>query len=202
MSGDNTSGTLGYLAPTSPLPEDDDVLSAILHDFVVGVTGLGTNLVFPRWQAQPPTMPPANVNWAAIGVTLYDTVYLWPEMRHFDGYSVQIEEQTLDVIATFYGPGSGSLASLFRSGLTVRQNLDKIGTFGIKLHRIGAITRVPELINTQYIPRSDVSFHLIRELTRTYNILNIIEAAPTLISDTGYSVVADVTASTVLYPET
>lgn len=201
MSG-NTSSTGGYLTPTSPLPEDDDALSSIMHDLVVGMTGLDTNLVRPRWQPQPPTMPPANVNWAAIGVTTFDTVYYWPEMRHFDDYSVQYEQQTLDVIATFYGPGSGSLASLFRSGLTVRQNLEVLGTFGIKLHRLGGISRVPELINTQYIPRSDVTFYLIRELTRTYAIRNVIEAAPTLTSDTGYSVVAEVNATTILFPET
>lgn len=201
MSG-NTSSTGGYLSPTSTLPEDDDALANILHDLTCGITNLDTNLVRPRWQPQPPTRPPAEVNWAAIGVTLFDTVYYWPEMRHFDDYSVQSEQQTMDVIATFYGPGSGSFASLFRSGLTVRQNLEVLGTFGIKLHKLGGITRGPELINTQYIDRADVTFYLIRELTRTYNIRNVIEASPTLTSDTGYSVVAEVNENTVLFPET
>ena len=51
MSG-NTSASGGYLSPTSSPPADDDALSSILHDLVVGVTGLAPTLVFPRWQPQ------------------------------------------------------------------------------------------------------------------------------------------------------
>lgn len=182
MSG-NTSATGGYLTPTSPLPEDDDVLASILHDFVVGLTGLVGSLVRPRWQPQPPTQPDASVTWAAVGAVNVDTTSQWPDFNHTDGVSTQVEQQTIEVIATFYGPRSGSFASLFRSGLNVRQNLDVIGTFGIKLLSIGATTRVPELINTQYIARSDVTFRLVRELSRTYDIENVATAPVTYITD-------------------
>lgn len=195
MSG-NTSSTSGYLTPTSPLPADDDVLSDLLHDFVAGVTGLAPALVFPRWQPQPPTMPPVSVNWAAVGVTTFDPTGYWTEMVHFDGYSVQREHQTFEVLAIFYGPASNSIAALFLSGMTVRQNLEVLGTFGIKLQSKGNITHAPELVNTQYVARSDVAFRLIREIDRTYNILNVVEAEVTLVNDTGYVQVAEVDATT------
>lgn len=190
--GDNTSSTPGYLTPTSIPPEDDDVLAGIMHDFAVGLTGLDPTLVRPRWQPQPPTMPAASVNWAAIGITSYEPIGYWPEMIHNDGNSVQRQHQIMEATATFYGPNSTSIASMFLDGLTVRQNLEVLGTFGIKLRHPGRISRVPELINTQYIPRSDVTFWLVREMDRTYNIANVASSEVTLINDTGYTTVADV----------
>jgi hypothetical protein len=174
-------------------PADDDVLNGILHDFVVGLTGLAPTLVFPRWQAQPPTFPPVTTNWAAIGVTSYEPVGNWPEMVHYVGYSVQKEHQLIETLATFYGPNSGAYASQFFAGLTVRQNLEVLGGFGIKLHVSGNIMHVPELINTQYVQRSDVAFRLIREIDRTYNIEDVVQSTVTFVDyDDGHTFVADV----------
>lgn len=185
MSG-NTSATGGYLSPTSTLPLADDELDSVLHDFIVGVTGLDTNLVFPRWQPQPPTMPAPNVNWAAVGITGIDDTSVWPE-QFFDGTQlIQREQQTMEVMATFYGPNSNALAATLRSGLTIRQNLDVLSAVsnGIKLNKIGAVTHAPELINSQYIARSDLTFSLIRQIEHNYAILSILSADVTIFTDT------------------
>lgn len=202
MVGNNPvtdSSTGGYLTPTSVPPEDDDVLASILHDLVCGLTGLNPTLVFPRWQPQPPTMPHAHINWGAIGITSYEPVGNWPEMDHYPGYSVQKEHQLMEVVATFYGPSSGAYASMFFAGLTVRQNLEVIGASGIMLRKTGGISRVPELVNTQYIPRSDVSFTLVREIDRTYAIKDIDSSTIVIVRDDGVlPVVAETDSSTML----
>ena len=189
MSG-NTSASGGYLTPTISVQSDDDaVLDGILHDLVVGITGLGTELVYPRWQPQPPTMPPFTVNWAAIGVSVFDPIANWPEQVHHGGYpsapgnTVQLEHQSMNVLATFYGPNAGQYARIFFAGLTIRQNLDVLGTYGIKLQRTGNIMHVPELVNTQYVQRYDVTFYLVRETDRTYAIEDVLGATVDVVSD-------------------
>lgn len=190
MSG-NTSATGGYLLPTSPLPVNDVSLDAIMHDLIVGITGLPNNLVFPRWQPQPPTMPPMTTDWGSIGITGYEPDGFWAQMLHFDGYSVLRHHQKMNCLATFYGPNSTSNASLFRAGLLVPQNVEAIAVFGIKVHHIGNIMHAPELINTQYISRTDVEVILAREIDRTYSILNV-NSATVIINEDGSTSTAQI----------
>lgn len=189
----NDSSTGGPLLPTSPLPADDSELDNAIHDFVAGLTGIDNTLVFPRWQAQPPTMPPMSINWVAVGVVSYPDISAWNEWVHYDDYSVQRQQLMMEVAVTFYGPLSASFAGLFRDGLTVTQNWEVFAPLGIKLNSVGAITHVPELINTSYVPRSDVGFKLVREIDRTYAIKNVLSATVTIVNDIGASsVVAEV----------
>lgn len=191
MSG-NTSATGGYLTPLTPLPIDDDNLSVLLHGLVVGVTNLSASLVRPRWQPQPPTMPDATVNWAAIGVISTEPVGPWPSWVHNNNQtSTMLDQEELEVIATFYGPNSGSYAGLFQAGMRVQQNLEALLLAGFKLRVVRVSSHVPELVNTQYRGRSDVAFRLVREIDRTYVVEDIASAEVVMTADTTPVVVTD-----------
>lgn len=191
MSG-NTSSTGGYLRPTSSLPIDDDALSVLLHNLVVGVTNLSASLVRPRWQPQPPTMPDASVNWAAVGVVSTEPVGPWPSWVHNNNQtSTMLDQDELEVLATFYGPNSGSYAGLFQAGVRVQQNLEALLLAGFKLRVVRNSSHVPELVNTQYRGRSDVAFRLVREIDRVYAIKDIASAEVVITADTTPVVTTD-----------
>jgi hypothetical protein len=65
----NTSASGGYLypAPSAPLPANLSFLE-FLQQVFVSLSGLPGNLVFPRWQLNPPKQPDACVDWMAVGV--------------------------------------------------------------------------------------------------------------------------------------
>lgn len=189
MSG-NTSATGGYLSIISTPPLDDDALGNILQGLVVGITGLDPTLVRPRWQAQPPTQPSASTNWVAIGITSYSR-YDFPEITHDSqsstngvGFSTLHRFEQINTLTTFYGPQSNGIASSFRDGLYVSQNLETLLSLsGLKLRGAEDIHRVPELINSQYVNRSDVEVSFVRFIERDYPIENLLGAVVDIIVD-------------------
>jgi len=67
----NDSSTGGFLLPLipPPIPLEDDQLDDLLQAWVVGLTGLPSEMVRPRWQTPTPTRPQSTTDWAAIGIT-------------------------------------------------------------------------------------------------------------------------------------
>jgi len=135
MSNDSSTG--GYLVPSSPPPLEDSALDAILQGVVVGITGLPGTMVSPRWQPVVRKQPEAVVDWCAIGVvseTPEFSAYTrhWPgepsdpDDRAGQGYDEQIRHETLEVMASFYGPNSRGNANMFRAGLAVAQNREAL----------------------------------------------------------------------------
>lgn len=190
----NDSSTGGYLAPTSPPPATDDALDAELQLLIRGLTGLPGTVVYPRWQTtddrgRVARRVPAGTNttWCAIGVTAIEDDDN-PGLIHHpegDGSSTMRRTETIEVLASFYGPKSEGYASLVRDGLFLAQNREAIAARGMTLLDAGPVRRVPELINTNTRRRADLMIWLRRTVERTYPIRNILQGVGTITAEHG-----------------
>lgn len=181
-----TSTVAGYLAPNStPAPLEDDALDDFLGDVIAGITGLDRdNLVRPRWQEDPPNLPARTVTWCAVGVTdhIPDT-YAYTALEA-DGLTTDlIRHETLVINATFYGPQSGAIATLFRDGLQIPQNLEALFGAGFGLIEATGPTQAPELIKEKWLQRNDIIWKTRREIRRVYPVLSLLSAHGTIYSD-------------------
>jgi hypothetical protein len=195
----NDSSTGGYLVPSSTPPLEDIALDAFLQGAVVGMTGLPGPLVRPRWQETVPKQPEANVDWCAIGI-VSETPEFSAYTKHWrgepsnpndpagQGYDQQIRHETLEVMASFYGPNSRGNAKLFRDGISVGQNREAFVLQNMNFVSADCkVVNASELINEIWFRRVDLTFMVRREIDRTYPVLNILSAPITIESDTGHT---------------
>jgi hypothetical protein len=199
----NSSATGGFL-PQLNTPLSDDALMNVIHDTISGITGIPANLVRPRWQPgidvngnriTPPNQPPAGTLWCGVGITLRTSTD-YPQIRHINGGPDRLTRWSqLTVLASIFGPGCQGIAEQLRDGLYVWQNQELLNTVGVKVIDAGEIAAVPDLTNYQWINRADVPIHLAQAVDRDYNVLDIVESAGTITSDTGVSDPFDVTAA-------
>lgn len=175
----NDSSTGGYLSPVSSRPVEDDAFEDFIGNVVAGITGLARALVRPRWQPKPPPHPPITTNWCAIGITTivsdYGTVSLHNPAGQ--GADEQQRHDTVDLLASFYGPGAYSLASRLRDGLMVSQNRAAMRSAGINLLESTRIRPASDLLNERFIRRVDLEISLRRAFVRTYPILNVLSVS-------------------------
>lgn len=179
----NDSSTGGYLQPlaTSP-PLEDAALDAVFQQLVAGLTGLPGSMVRPRWQPVVPKQPEPTQNWCAIGVT-EDDPDDYPAVIHQstgNGHDNFYQHETLNVLASFYGPNSMSFAKLARNGLYIAQNREALMAAGFDVLEAKRITAAPELVNQQWIRRYDLTIRIRRQVVRAYPVLNILSADGTL----------------------
>lgn len=188
----NTSATGGYLVP-SPLtpPIEGDVLYDFVHDLIAGVTGLDGTLVRPRYQAEPPNIPDADVAWCAFGIMTRDAD-TFPAVKRDpsgDGSDVLQRQEELSVLASFYDLGSSGqadfYATLLRDGLAIAQNREVMQGAGWGLGYTGDLTPVPSLLKERWLYRVDLSMRLRRQIDRTYPVLNLESAGGTIITESG-----------------
>lgn len=175
----NSSASGGYLTPAgSPAPTEDDALDAAFQKAIAGITGLPGNMVRPRWQPIPPKQPEPSVNWCAFGVQSQKADD-GPYIEHIpagDGKDAYTRHESLDVLATFYGPASQANAARLRDGLGISQNIEELKLDGISFIEAGPIRALPELVNQQWIKRRDIALVFRRKTARDYAILNIVSA--------------------------
>lgn len=179
----NTSTTGGPLLPQSPpaAPIMDVALEDLFSDLFVGVTGLTADLVRPRWQTVVPKQPPVNTNWLAFGITTTDPD-AGPALQHDPdasgglGADTYARHSTIEIMASFYGPGGQMNAQLAQDGLCVPQNIEFLRTNLITYVNSGTIRNVPEKVNEQWIRRWDVLLHFRRKVERSYPVENILTA--------------------------
>lgn len=179
----NDSSTGGYLQPavTSP-PLEDDALTAIFQQMIVGITGLPGNMVRPRWQPTVPKQPEPNVNWCALGIAVQNSDD-GPAIIHNpsgNGSDTYIRHQEINVLASFYGPSGKQYAQMLEDGLGIPQNLEQLKANDVSSVDEGEIRAVPELVNEQWIRRYDLQLNFRRKITRTYAVLNILTAQGTV----------------------
>lgn len=166
----NTSATGGYLTPDGgALPLDDDLEDA-LQAHVVGISGLPSSMVRPRWQNPVPEMPEVGQNWAAIGIQLTQADD-GPVISQGATHAQYIRHETLTVLVSFYGSSGNGYATLFRDGMAIPQNNDQLASIQAKVINVGDVLSVPELFNQQFIRRYDLPFSIRRKVIRTYAIL-------------------------------
>lgn len=168
------SSTGGPLLPyPTPAPLEDDALDDFLQQFVVGVTGMPGQWVYPRWQEEPPNLPAWGTDWAAIGVTDREGDTYGVEEHASDGTTYVSRHETLDVAATFYGPNAQSNAALFRDGLGLAQNHEVLFNAGMGLHDVGQLQRSGDLIKMRWLPTSELPFKIRRIIVRAYPIRDV-----------------------------
>lgn len=185
---DNTSATGDVLSPVLDTPpEYDDDLDALFQPIVAQITGLDGSLVRPRWQPTVGKVPTPNpgTDWCAIGVTTI-TPDANPYIEHqggdlgADNYA---RHEQIELFATFYGACAAHYAMLLRDGLAIPQNSEKLLDYGIRVVSCNHARAVPEFYNQQWVRRYDIGVTFRRKVSRTYRILNIIDAPVELISD-------------------
>lgn len=172
----NTSATGGFLLPEQiPMPLEGDALDDFFHDVVVGITGLDTNLVRPRWQETPPPAPKRGTNWAAIGV-----MSITPEFDGFithdaagDGADKVQRYETIEILTSFYGAECQKYAALLRDGLSIPQNNEPFQLHGMGLADLGTLISTADLANQTWLRRVDFTFRVRRTVYRTYSVLNL-----------------------------
>lgn len=181
------SSTGGYLSPAvaSP-PLEDDALTAIFQQMIVGITGLPGNMVRPRWQPNPPKQPEPTANWCALGIAV-QTLDDGPAIVHNpagNGSDTYIRHEQIDVLASFYGPAGMQNTQLLSDGLAIPQNLEQLKAQDMNSVDTGQIRAVPDLINEQWVRRYDIELTFRRKITRSYNVLNTLTAQGTVQTNT------------------
>lgn len=174
----NTSATGGYLAPTAPVPPEDDALDDLLQALVAGVTGLPGAMVRPRWQSTVPKQPEPSVNWCALGVDVQENDAS-PAIQHDpdgDGSDTYIRHQDIELLCTFYGPAAKGYAQRLADGLAMPQNSEQLGLNDMAFVSAGEIRAAPDFVNQQWVRRYDIKLALRRKITRTYPVLNLLSA--------------------------
>lgn len=182
----NDSSTGGVLTPeASPAPLYGQALDRFIQQTFAPIVGLAGPMMRPRWQKEPPNMPPNNQNWAAVGVTNFkgDVFAAVVHNPSGQGSDTVFRQEELTVLASFYGPDAANYAALLREGLSVPQNREVLTANNMGLIEVSDITPVPSLLNERWQYRVDVTVGLRRAVLRTYPILNILSAEGSIVTD-------------------
>lgn len=183
----NTSATGGYLSPTTQSPAYDQPLDVQLQAIVVGITGLDGTMVRPRWQQRPPQQPDQTIDWCAIGIVRVGAAY-GHHIRHVpdgEGHDEAEAYEDLELLASFYGPRCSEMAALLRDGLWIPQNREEMRANGMALTDARSITLLGEYVTTEWRRRADLPIFLTRVVSRSYPILNLLEAQGSIHSQAG-----------------
>jgi len=181
VSNDSTSA--GYLTPVGAGPDYDEMLERELSQWVRAVSGLPAGMVRPRWTPAQAAQPAADVNWCGFGITSFDPDASPAFIQGGDESSALWRHEMIECMASFYGPLSQRIVTQFRDGITVSQNNETIITAGLSLCDYSKITAFPELINTQWVRRYDITVRLRRKVVREYGIKTLVEAPVTFFGD-------------------
>ncbi|WP_312297116.1 phage neck terminator protein [Atlantibacter hermannii] len=172
----NSSTSPGYLTPVSVPQAYDEALERELSQWVRALSGLSAGMVRPRWTPTQAAVPAADVNWCGFGITGMSADDSPAFVRQTDDSNQMWRHEVIETLASFYGPASQSVATLFRDGLTVEQNNATLNDNGLSLADYSELIAFPELINNQWVRRYDITVRLRRKVIREYGIKSILSA--------------------------
>lgn len=184
----NDSSTGGYLQPAvTPAPLEDQAFEDFLQEIFVGLSGLPTDSVIPRWQPEPINQPDLLSDWIAFGIMRQDPdVYAVVEHDPTGNGQDQMQRhETVEILLSSYGPNSVRNLSTLRDGLQVSQNRDVLTTNGMGVVQTGEMTPVPTLVKDRWLRRYDMMLTIRRQILRSYPVLNLSSAQATLNTDDG-----------------
>lgn len=176
------SNVPGYLAPkSSPAPLEDAALEDFLQQVLAGLSGLADDLVRPMWQLEPPTQPQRGVNWLSFGITVYPCEgYPFedhdPDSDGGIGDSEQQRHETVEVHLACFGDNAGATLRLVRDAIQIDQNLAVLRASGFGLQETTEIVNGPLLAKSRWQRRMDMKLVLRRQVSRKFELLNILEA--------------------------
>lgn len=171
----SSSATGGYISPSGVVLYDQQ-LEDIFQAFIVGVSGLPSDMVRPRWQKVPPPMPDVGVDWVAFAVKVVKPENSPAFMQDTDS-TTAIRHEELDLFFSFYGNNGQSFANILKDGLAIPQNIAQLRTQKIKYVECGEITSAPDFLNNQYVHRYDLVATFRRQTERTYEVLTFTSAS-------------------------
>lgn len=181
MSNDSTAP--GYLTPLSASQDYDETLERELSRWVKALSGLPDGMVRPRWTPLQPALPPADKNWCGFGIIGFNSDNAPAFAQQSDDSNQLWRHEVIETLASFYGPQSQSIATLFRDGMTVEQNNETLKQNELSLADYSELTAFPELINNQWVRRYDITVRLRRKIIREYGIKSLVDAPVSFFGD-------------------
>src|SRR5258708_882462 len=139
-----TSAQAGFITPRDHGTLDDQgPLDAFIQTMVVGLTGISGNLVRPRWQLEPPTLPDISQTWVAVGRGRRrpDTFAFVRHKRSADGQGEDLvaRSEEIEFNCSFYGPQAELRAVFLSMGFQVGQNREVLTQKGFGFINLGDI---------------------------------------------------------------
>jgi hypothetical protein len=181
---DNTSATGGYLR-AQIVPDEGRDLTAFIGTVLAGLTGITLpGYIRPLWQAVPPTVPEPDQTWLAFGLQITEAAGIAPYVG-FEEYTegqttlerVRMQqEETIEVNVQVYGLHCMAYAHAIRDGLNIGQNREAMKAEGLSYGGASQVRRVPELVDSRWYDRADITLTFRRQAERTYNILSLVQA--------------------------
>ena len=177
------------LQPTGPQPLSGQALLDFFQEWLVALTGLGSDFVRPYLQSEPPVIPEAGTAWMAFQpATDQSDTFPYVGATESGGSQLQRQER-IKILCSFYDLGSTGLADglarLLRDNLAVPQNLEVLLTQGMGMVGCDPEVVVPSLLKIRWLYRVDVPFYVRRQVTRVYEVPSIETADAELITDIG-----------------
>lgn len=180
MSADSSQA--GYLQGTSQRPYDE-VLEDLFQRVIVGITGLPGNLVRPRYQVNPATLPQFDVDWASFNVYVEPTQWN-PSKTIVDDLTYLVEGmELLRVTVSFFGPHFQEMERRWRDGIQLSQNRDELTAAGIVFIEFADPVTVTTLLKERWAKRVDVRGTFHRWASREYKVRTILSADGTIHAD-------------------
>lgn len=182
----NNSQSGGYLnkpQTTNSLP-GQLTITQFIQSVLVGISGLPGPMVRPNWQVAPPKQPDLEVNWLSFGIILSkpDTYpYIGVDSN---GVSVMLRQQAMEITCSIVGPAAMENASLIQDGFQISQNLDALKAAKMGFTETNEARHIPDLVNERFINRVEMSIFLVRQIQRSYPILNLVSANGTTEANT------------------
>lgn len=192
--------------PPNPPPIEGQSLENYIQQFIAGVAGLDGTLVRPRFQVEPPNIPPFDTPcWAAAGITRHRPIGSYGAIIHNPGsgplglwfsldqaaagfdqgqwqnpsgnaHDLMQRHEEIDLLVSFYGPECDTFAGNLHDGLMIWQNRSVLRLAGIALVEVSDGVRLAELVKEQFLDRYDKVVTLRRIVQRVYPVLNIVDA--------------------------
>jgi hypothetical protein len=178
---------------------EGQALEDFLQQYTAAVCHLDGPLVRPRWQDEPPNIPPFGQPqpldipppetpcWAAVGIVRHRPLgtYAWVGRPETDEVSELQRHEELEVLVTHYGPEADTVAGRMRSNLSVWQNIALLRLVGLAYVETGESVWAPELVKERWLNRVDTRLIMRRIVRRSYPILAILEACVEITCDPG-----------------
>jgi len=185
---DASSGAAGFLAPLTA-PIYDNPLDDFFHAFLVALSTIPGALVRPRWQPEPPNLPPFTTDWMAWGIVDVDEDRFayqdLVETESGDQFVVERDE-ILTMLMSFYGPRAGQLGKQVSASMQLSQNRSYLRTQNMTLIEVMGQARVPALLKEKWVPRVDQRVLFRRRATWAYQV-HTIESAQASLENEHYS---------------
>lgn len=183
----------------APAPNEDDPLDDFFQSLVAGLTGIQGQFVRPRFQTEPPALPPVGTNWAAVGVMPDSATDFAPYVRHEnvgDGQDRLIRHEVFKVLCSFYGPNAKANGDLLRDSLAIGQNREPLVLAQMALADLSSVTRAPSLEKGRMLNRWDMTLTIRRRIERTFAVRNIEAVDATVVVATADGVIVDTITTT------